>query len=226
MNRGEIITRMREEAPEITQNVASDSVLKSWVEVGDQEVCTKVRLIKGQTTFSSIVNERTYSLTSEIPKFYDIDEYPGGGVAYDNRRIDLESIASIDDKRPSWRTESSGSPKDYFRRGGDLVLGRKPSEVKDIEVYSVLISDPLDNDGKTPFNQLSYLEPFHYSLVLYLKMRVFQGKVRKKDKAEEATAEYNAYINWMKDEIERGIYTNIQLRPASNYRGVSRYRTR
>jgi len=226
MNRKEIIARFREENPEITKSVASDSVLESWAEVGDKEICARVRLVKGQKTFSSAVGIDAYNLSVKIPKFYDIDEYPGGGVAYDNDRLRLETVASLDERRENWRDASNGTPFDYYRRGPDVVLGRKPDAIKDIEIYTVLVSDDFDDDSKLPFNQLSYLEPFHYSLVLYLKMRVFMGKVKKKDPAAMAKLEYEDYVKWMKNEVDRGIYTAIQIRPPTNYRGRSRYWTR
>ena len=224
MTRGDIIERFRAEHPEITPNVASDSVLQSWCEVGNLEIATRARLIRGETTFSSIIDNNTYSLTEKIPKFYDIDELPGGGVVYDNDRLNLESISSIDMKRPSWRSASSGVPKDYYRRNQYLVLGRDPSAVEDILVYTVLLADALDDDTKTPFNQLTHLEPFHYSLVLYLTMRAFAGKVKKQQTEMPAKQEYEDYVKWIKAETFRNIYQEIQLRPPSSYRGVGRSR--
>ncbi len=226
MTRGEIIARMREENPEVTENVASDSVLQSWCEAGNLEVATKARLIKGETTFSSIVNETNYNLTTEIPKFYDIDELPGSGVIYDNRQMDMKSVALIDQERPSWRTQAAGVPRDYYRRNQFLVLGRKPSSIKDILVYTVLIPDALDDNTKTPFNQFTHLEAFHYSLVLYLEKRVFGGKVKRPGSEMTATAEYDAYVEWLSDEVNRGIYGNIQIRRPTNYAASGRYRTR
>ena len=224
MTRGDIITRFRQENPEITANVASDAVLQSWVEVGNLEVATKARLIRGETTFSSIIDKRDYSLTSEIVNFYDIDELPGGGVVYDNRRIELESIAGLYQKHPAWLSQSSGIPRDYYRRNEYIYLGTLPSAIKDILVYTVDLPDTLDNDSKKPFNELAHLEPFHYVLVLYLKMRVFMGKVKKKEDAQFAKQEYDDYINWMKKETFRGTYQETQLRPPTNYRGTGRSR--
>lgn len=227
MNRGEIITRFRQENPEITSNVASDSVLQSWCEVGNLEVCTRVRLVKGSTTITSISSQNTYDLSSEITNFYDIDEYPGGGVAYSNKRLTLTTKAELDQTTPLWRSSSSGTPTKYYRRGKNLILYRTPdTSGDDIDVDSVLIPDALDDDNKTPFNELSYLEPFHYSLVLYLKMRTFNGKVKREGMAQDTMAEYNEYIKWMDNEIDRGIYTKIQIRPPSYYRGTAYRRNR
>lgn len=224
MNRGEIITRFRQENPEVTQNVASDATLESWAEVGNLEIARKARLIKGDTTFSAVVGISEYNLTNEIDKFYDIDELPGGGVAYNNKRLTMESVASLDMKRPSWRTASNGTPKDYFRRNQFLVLGTPPDATSDIQVYCILLADPLDDDDKTPFNQLEHLEAYHYSLVLYLKMRVFMGKVKKPDIAQLAQQEYNEYVDNMTKETNRGIFQAIRIRPPSGYMGTGRRR--
>lgn len=226
MNRGEIITRFREENPEITTNVVTNAVLQSWVEVGDQEVGVRTRLIKSSATFTATIDQDTYSLVNEITKFYDIDEYPGGGVAFNNKRLTLETPSSLDVKRPSWRTATSGTPKDYYRRQGNIVLGKPPSTASTIKVYTILVPNALDDDTKLPFNELSYLEPFHYSLVLYLKMRTFMGKVKKKDMGMAAQQEFESYIKWMNGEINRGIYTKIQIKAPINYRGTSRNNSR
>jgi len=151
---------------------------------------------------------------------------PGSGVVYNNRQLSSKSVALIDQQRPSWRTQASGVPRDYYRRNQFLNLGRKPSATQDILVYTILLADPLDDDSKTPFNQFAHLEPFHYSLVLYLVMRAMRGKVRKKLAADEAEIEYDKYVDWIKKETYRGIYKNIQIRPPTTYKGTGRYRTR
>jgi len=226
MTRGDIISRFRQENPSVTKNVATSAVLQSWTEIGNLEIATKARLIRGETTFPSIIDKTEYNLTTEIPKFYDIDELPGSGVIYDNRQIDSKSISLLDQQRPSWRTQANGVPRDYYRRNQFLNLGRKPSAVKDILVYTVLIADPLDDDSKTPFNQFAHLEPFHYALVLYLEKRVYGNKVIRKFSEMTATEEYNAYVSWITKETQRGIYDNIQIRPPTTYKAAGRYRTR
>ncbi len=215
MNRGEIIERFRQENPEATTTLISNAVLQSWCEVGDLEVCTKIRLIKDEATFSSIINQRQYLLTAEITKFYDIDMYPGGGVCYNNKYLNVTTPANLNQKNSSWRS-STGSPSEYYRRGGYLYFDKKPESVQDILVSTVLLPDPLDDDLKEPFNELSYLKPFHYALVLYLKFRLFNGKIKKENMAELSKAEYSDYIMWMDKEIDRGVYSTVQFRPRAN----------
>ena len=227
MTKAEIITRFREENPEATTNVVSKAILQSWCEIGNLETCLKARLIRGQGTFNSIIGERKYNLNTELTNFYDIDELPGGGVAYDDNRLQLVSLAELDEKRPSWRTESNGATEEYWRRNEFLYLARKASAVVTIEVYTVDIPDTFDDDTKTPYNQFPHLEVFHYALVLYLKMRTFMGKIKSKpEHGQMAFEEYQKYVVWMKEETERGIYSNIIIRPPTNYRGTSRYYTR
>lgn len=225
MNKGEIIQRFREDNPEITTNVVSDAVLQDWCEVGNQEIAIRTRLVKGEGTFNSVAGQSTYNLVNEITKFYDIDEYPGAGVFFDNDQLEKTTPAALSEDRPSWKTQTSGTPKKYFRRNNNIILYQTPSQVKQIEVYCVLLPDELDDDNKDPFNELPYLEPFHYSLVLYLKKRTFMGKVKKLEAAQIAQQEYENYLNWMNREINRGIQTPIKIRPPRNYRGVGRMRS-
>lgn len=221
MTRGEIITRFREENPEATLNVVSHAVLQSWTEVGDLEICTRVRLVKTEEPFNSVIGVRSYNLATEITNFYDIDILPGGGVCYDGRALKVTTPAQLNADSPSWRT-TSGTPTKYYRRGGFLYLNYLPTSVKEILVSAVVLPDPLNDDTKLPFNQLTHLKPFHYALVLYLKFRLFNGKIKKEGMAESSKAEYMDYINWMKQEIDRGIYSTIQLRPPVGLYGTGR----
>lgn len=112
----------------------------------------------------------------------------------------------------TWRSNASGTPLAYYRRGEYIYLDRPiDSEADDIKVYAVLISDDFNNDDIAPYNQLTYLEPFHYAMVLYLKMRA-KAKFGKKAQAASARAEYDAYVAWMKKEIGGGKYGKIYFR--------------
>ena len=226
MTRSEILEKFRQENPEITTNVATDAVLNSWIETGNLEMCIRARLIRDEATFTTVTGTKEYDLSNEITNFYDIDRFPGGGVVYDGDQLEEKSLAQIFKERPSWLSDSNGTPKDYYRRGQYLVFGKPPSSAVTVRVYCVLLLEALDDDNKSPFNELTYLEPFHYGLVLYLKKRVFMGKTKKSDQAQQAVQEYNDYINWLTHEVNRGIFKGYTLRPKTSYRGTGRTRTR
>lgn len=212
MTRLEIITRFREECPEITERVISDSVLGSWCEIGDLEVACRARIIVGDVTFAAIVGQSSYDITAEEPKFYDCDEFPGGGVSFDDDRLDHTTIGELDSDEPSWRTNSNGTPDSYYRRGKYINFNRPPDATSDIQVYTVLKSDPFDDDAKTPFNQLTHLEPFHYAIVLYLIMRA-KAKVGKPEERTAAMAEYGSYVSWIQKSLGGNKYGPISLHP-------------
>ena len=222
MTRSEIISKFREENPEITTNVISPAILNTWCLVGNIEICTKARLIVGSTTLTTSLSGSTgvkqYNLTSLITNFYDIDEWPGGGVTYytsstEYRRLTRRTVAELDQIKPGWRgITDNGTPMNYYRRGQYLYLDRPPEGSKSLEVYTVLLPDDFDDDAETPFNQLTYLKPFHYSVVLYLTMRA-KAKVSKSEEAKNAMAEYESYVQWMKEEVGGGKYSVIKFRP-------------
>lgn len=226
MIRSEIKAKFREENPEITIRVLKDSVLNSWLEEGNKEVCIKTRVIVDQngTTISTVENDQTWDLTNEIPNFYDIDSYPGSGVTYDDKRIIEKTMAQLDEEARNWRSRNSGTPKAYYRRGKWIVLDRAiDSAAEDVKVYSVLIPDAYTDDV-APFNQLTYLEPFHYSLIYYLQKRA-KMKIGKSGEEVKALQEYDAYIKWMKKELGGGKYTQKNYVPDWSYRNSS-YRGR
>ncbi len=212
MTRQEIQERFRQENPEITDRVITDSVLDSWCLVGDKEICAKARLIKAVEAITSVTGADTINLTNEISNFYDIDELPGGGVCYNNKRLRMVTMAQLDSERPNWRTADNGTPKDYFRFNNEITFNCPASSAVTVHIYSILLSNDFDDDNILPFNQYTYLEPFHYSLVLYLTMRA-KFKIGKPDEQVNAMAEYENYIKWMKTEIQRGTYAEIQMRP-------------
>ena len=117
MTRTEIIENFRVTNPEITDRVISDAELATFCKEGDKEVCARTRCIVGDETWDAVEDNDNYDLTTYISKFYDIDEYPGGGVSYDDNRLKKTTIAELDQLTPSWRTNDSGTPTKYYRRG-------------------------------------------------------------------------------------------------------------
>lgn len=217
MIRTEIIQRFRDENPEMTANVISDTTLKSWLLVGDKEVCAKARLITETGEIEAVEDEDSYDLTT-LTKFFDIDEIPGGGVSRvdssgNEKRLIKTTKSALDDDRSSWRTASSGTPKEYFRRGKYLKLDRAPdSSIVSFNIDYIAISDDFNSDSIAPYNQLTHLEAFHPALIFYLIWRA-KAKVGKPDEAANAFSYYTSYILWMKKEIGGGKYGPIELRP-------------
>ena len=223
MTRSEIITRFREENPEITSNVASDTVLRSWCKEGNVQVCTMARLIVATGTITAVTTtalatrDSQYDLTSNFTKFFDVDESIGGGVSFyvsssNVKRLKKLSKAELDDLRPNWKTQSTGTPKNYFRRGKYLNLDPAPNSANTIYVDYVALPDDFDDDAKTPYNQLTHLAPFHYGIVKYLVWQA-KAKVGKPEERQNAKIEFEEYIRWIIREIGGGKNSRIYFRP-------------
>lgn len=215
----DIIQRFRDENPELDPNVIPDATLMSWLLVGDLEICTMVRLIN-QEGFSIPVVSGTarYDLTTVSPLFLDIDESVGGGLAYYNtsgnyKRLEKQTKAWLDNNVAQWRTASIGVPRYYYRYGKYVVLCPTPSSViTNLTVDLILLSNPFNNLTIMPFNQLPYLAPFHYSLVLYLVWRA-KVKIGKGDESDAALKALNTYVQWMVKTIGGGKYGVVEFRP-------------
>lgn len=219
MNRLEIEQRFRDENPEITINVISAATLHSWCLEGDKEICAKARLLVDTGSIAAVEDQSTYDLSNLLTKFYDIDRIPGGGVSRVDtsgreKRLEETSKSALDNESPSWRTASSGTPKKIFRRGKDMIVYPPPDDsIDSFNVDFIAISDDFDNDSKTPYNELSYLEPFHPALVFYLTWRA-KSKIGKADEAATAKLAYDMYVQWMKKEVGGGKSGPIEFVPS------------
>lgn len=220
MTREEIIAMFRADNPKITTRVINNAKLHNWCKLGDKEISAQSRCIISDFIITSIASTSVYltryDLSAEKAKFYDIDDYPGGGVSFDDEPLGRTSVAELDEEDSRWRTRGAGTPDKYYRRGRWLYFDR-PIEDADLEirVYAALISDDFDDDSESPFNSLLHLEPFHGSILKYLEWRM-QQTVGKRQDAMKARAELDDYIRWMRKEISGGRVTPMQFRPASN----------
>lgn len=216
MDREAIRDQFRQENPEITDRVLDDTQLNAWLLIGNLEFATKARIITSENTITTTIGEDSYSLTTEIDSFFDIDEFPGGGVAFNGKRIEHTTRSRLDSRRSAWRSYADGTPRSYYRFNEFLKLDRGPETAHDVTVDAILKPDSLNDDGKTPFNQLTYLEPFHYGLVLYLTMRA-KGKEGKVEEFTKAIMQYESYIKWTKKEVQGGKISKIQITPSEHF---------
>jgi len=215
MNRTEILETFRVENPELTERVITDSALQSMCLEGNKDVCKRARCIVGEdgTTISTTEDDERYDLTDEIDRFYDIDTFPGSGVLYNGVHLDKVTMAELDEEDENWRARSSGTPEKYYRRGKYLCLDRPiDSNAEDIIVYAVLKPDDFDAADKTPYDELDYLEPYHYALVLYLKWKA-KLKIGKTSEGTAAGKEYLMYIKDMIKQLGGNKYGNIRFKP-------------
>jgi len=213
MNRSEIRDAFRQENPEITDRVVSDTVLNTWILSADKEVAAATRCIVSNDveTISSVVDSQYYDLETNISKFFDIDDMPGGGVYYDGLPLVKKTAGEMNTISRSWRGNGSGIPRYYWRRGKYLWFEKPCSAVVDITLDVVYVSDDFDSDLKTPFNGLNHLEPFHDAIVAYLRVKGKQ-KLGKYGEAQNADEEYKKYLSWMKRQISGSSNSIISMR--------------
>ncbi|MFA6067527.1 MAG: hypothetical protein WC810_03000 [Janthinobacterium sp.] len=210
MTRSEIITRFRTECPEIPSNVISDTILNSWLLEGDHQFCAETRCIVDQdgTQITTVENDLFWDLTAQITSFFDVDTYPASGVLYNDVPLKASSLAELDALDKNWRSWPNGTPQRWYRRGKYLYLDRPiDTNAYKLKIYSVLKSTDWSTDV-APFNQLTYLEPYHYAMVLYLIKRA-KAKIAKPEDSVKALAEYGAYVTWVKSQLGANKYAPI-----------------
>jgi hypothetical protein len=221
MTRAEIVAMFRADNTDIPERVISNAKLHNWALVGDKLVCAISRCIVTDVVFNSVVTTSVYNtrfdLTDEIDKFYDIDENPGGGVSFDDDPLDKTTVAELDSETPTWRTRSAGTPSKYYRRGKYVYFDR-PIKTADLEirVYAVLISDDFSNDNIMPYNQLTYLEPFHNGINKYLTWQA-KLEIGKPQEAAKAEKDFYDFTNFMKRMITGGKVSAIRFQPGNYY---------
>lgn len=213
MTRAEIISKFRQENPEITERVITDAVLASWLLSGNLDYATRLRCLVDQDgqTITTEENQTYIDLTAEISNFYSIDEFPGGGVLYNDKRLEFTTIGALDKESATWRSRAASTPKKYYQRGQFIYFDRPiNSDAEDVKIYCVLLPDDFDADGKEPLNEIIYLRPFHDGLVRYLEWRAM-GKVGKPKDAANALIMYDHYAKWARREIGMTKYSSISF---------------
>jgi len=217
MTRLEIKQAFRAENPDIPQNVVTDITLNSWLIEGNRDFCEQTGCIAGSASFTATVGVSEYDLSdsdadSYVENFLEIDEYPGGGVAFDDDRLTENTKAELDANTRSWRTNSNGVPTKYYRRGEKIVFDRPASEAKTIDIDTILYPDDFNSDDITPFNQLKSLQNWSYGLVYYLTYRAKRAK-KKDAEGDSAMALYLDYVKRAKKKIRKATYGTIQFIP-------------
>ena len=216
----EILDVFRAENPEITDRVISDVLLKKWAKQGDKEICAVTRCIVADATFDSVVSttvyDTKYDLAALIPKFFDIDDFPGGGVSFDDEPLVKTTVAELDAEDSSWRERSAGTPEKYYRRGNYLYFDYPVDEAGlEIRVYTVLVSNDFTGDNSTPYNGLAYLEPYHYGIVKFLQWKA-KAKVGKPNEGQLAAKEFSDYAQFMKRQIGGNKFSPIRITGNAN----------
>jgi hypothetical protein len=215
----DIIQRFRDENPELDANVIPDATLMSWLLIGDQEVCMKARLIIQEgVNITAVQGQNTYNLLTLNPLFFDISEQPYGGICQFNtstsyKRLTKRTKAWLDVNNAQWRIASQGTPRYYYRSGQNIIVYPTPDNtITKFTADIVLLSNPFNNLNIMPYNQLPYLAPFHYALVLYLAWR---GKVKvgKDEESDTALKAYAGYVEWMIKTLYGGKFDEIEFRP-------------
>lgn len=210
MNREELRERFRIENPEITDRVLSNDDLHNMMNDGNIDICVETRCIKSDdvTSFDSVEDQRGYDLTSYISSFYDIDDFSGGGVYYNYKQLTKVSPSEMNSIKSSWRNFSSGIPRYYYKRNDYLYFDVPCSESSVvIEVFSILLPETFNSDSQTPFNDISYLVPFHVGILKYCQWKA-KFKIGKSNEAMVAEKEYTDFLTRMKR------FTNYRERSA------------
>jgi len=223
MNRQTLLDRFRSENPEITDRVISDTILNGWMLDGDKDICQITKCIRSNTpaTFDAVEDTQYYDLTAEIAKFQEIDEYPGGGVWFDDEPLKKATEFEMNYILTNWKKDpTSSTPKRYFRRNQYLWFDVPPDSTDEIAVSTVYISDDFDSNEKTPFNGLSYLEPYHPGILKYIQWKAKQ-KVGKDAEAKKAEMEYYTFAKRMTKNISGGMNDKAHIVSRGNYNGTN-----
>jgi len=215
MNRLEVRQLFRQDSPEVTDRVCSDTVLNSWIDLANREAGCAARCIVSNIpeTFHSVEDLQYYDLESNIDNFYDIDDVPGGGVFYDDSPLTKTSPAEMNYKSSQWKSKDSGTPKKWWRRGKFLWFDYAPDTGDlDIEVDCVYIPSDLSTDASEIFNGLGHLQPYSEAISKFLQIKA-KELLGKYNEATQAMQHYQKYVAWMKAQVAGYSQTAIYMRP-------------
>lgn len=118
----------------------------------------------------------------ELPSdFLCID--PDGGVQYLNADSEWDPLKQttmdwLDENELSWRTNESDDPEYYYIKGNYIYLYPKPDTTRAnaLMIHYGTIPTLMAAEADEPFNNLTYLDPFHYLVALKVKIQAKQAK--------------------------------------------------
>lgn len=216
MNRAAIRSKFYAENPEITERILPATVLNEWMLTANKEICCETRCIVSNESkvINSIEDVQFYNLESNISRFHDIDDMPGGGVYYNGKPLIKTSAGEMNRIASGWKSWASGTPKRYWRRVGYLWLDRKPdTDDIEIEVDCILEPEDFDNDADEPFDGLAHLQAFADGINKYLQYRA-KLKLGKEGEGAAAFKFYVDYVSWMKKRVKGAKYGPISIQPS------------
>lgn len=204
MNLGELRDKLKRDHPE-TQGF-TDAQMNAELNEGQLEIVMLTDALQNEANFN-ITTEESYSVSTIASDFLKIDREGGLLVKVLNDetefdRLTYRSMETLDVLYSGWRDADSSLPHSYFLRGDNIHIypKSKDSIANGGRLYYIQKPTAMSGDTSNPFNNLSWLYPFHKVIVLYAAMTILTS-VKKYAEANAVEALYADRINVMKNFI-------------------------
>jgi hypothetical protein len=190
---------------------AKETTIDSWLTEGEKDFVMRTYCIVEEYSTTTTLNVRNYDLLDLEPLFLDVD-IDSGGVWYDDESLTQTTQSQLSNEDRKWRNHLGGTVNKWWLRKSTVWLDKNPKASKTLIVSIAKKPNPLIQDSQIPFDELSYLEPYHIALVKYLQMR-FKSSLGKEEGAMISKSEYEGYINECKDRLSTGRSGSASFEP-------------
>ncbi len=154
MNLGNLKIMARAYVPSAKAAKVPDTVVGLILQEGADVVAALTRCLPTSDTFNVVAEQGVYDLNNELERYLIADK---GGLWWLNgtewEQLDPKTEEEMNEKFPSWRSDSSGDPQRYFIKGSNLTVHPKPETAVDngFKFYFGQRPPRMTSDAHFPF---------------------------------------------------------------------------
>ena len=208
MNYGEFNTLSRAMYRSANENTIFPATHLLITNKGIEDICKRGNVLYKKAYFSAVADDGTYLLSDIDSKYVNIH---GSGIWFNTgtvaspswKKLNPQTIESMDEEKPNWRETSSGTPQDYIIEGNDVIISPAPSTaLADAFLINIYIkSDEVTKDADYMFNgtvEIPHLQALDMPLIKYW---IWQAGIIMGKGKDEIIADEQNYLADLMDKL-------------------------
>jgi len=200
--RNEVRVQIRDNSSDVNNRRLTNTFLTTRINIVQGNIAKQTRCLIARVSTGTTANVVEYRYPNDIIAPIRLAYYIFYSSPNAYKRLEFNTIASLDNTLSNWENNSAGLPTKYYERGDYFGLSPKPSLTYST-TYAIQLDyyktpDDLSGDTDIPFDGDRLLYTYHQ---LIIKGVVIMCKEDVNDPIDALKNEYYALLNTMYDEI-------------------------